>query len=84
MKTHICRCNYSGKPSRKGTWWKWHEVCDRCGSVIQECGTRLNSVPPDVEEADFCISCLRLLMSEGINYEEAKAKYKKLDKESES
>ena len=61
---------------QNGMWWSHIENCDRCGKLI--CAHEFqHSYKPNVEEADFCIDCLRYLLDNNIPYEDAKKQYKK-------
>lgn len=61
---------------KNGMWWSWIENCDRCGKLIKDHSIQ-SSYQPDMEEADFCIECLRCLLDNNISYEDAKKQYKK-------
>lgn len=56
---------------KNGMWWSWIENCNRCGKLIKGHSIQSNC-KPDVEEADFCIECLRYMLDNNIPYETAK------------
>lgn len=76
MKFNIIKCNASGKQSDRGKWWKWNEICDRCGNSIFD-DSMLHSKEPDTTEADFCSECFKSFISQNISYQDAKMKYKR-------
>lgn len=59
MKNHI---------KQEGMWWRWIEICDRCGSVIRNHNTRSTN-EPNKEEVDFCVNCLKYFLDNNISYE---------------
>ena len=61
---------------QNGMWWDWIETCDRCGELIYDHSFQ-HSCEPDVEEADFCVKCLRYFLDNDIPYAAAKKQYKK-------
>ena len=61
---------------QNGMWWSWIETCDRCGKLIYNHSVQ-NSKEPDMEQADFCVECIRYLLDNDIPYVDAKQKYKK-------
>lgn len=61
MKSNIEQITYEGKPSSTGQWWRWHETCDRCGADCEKDSWQ-TMTPPDTEEKDYCINCLRELL----------------------
>lgn len=65
-----------GNIQKDGMWWSWIENCDRCGKLICSCSTQ-NSRILDMEEADFCLECLRYLLDNNISYADAKEQYKR-------
>lgn len=58
MKTNVV-C--TGISSDSGTLklWNWTETCDICGKVIFAKEKRYCSEPPDTEEQDMCLDCMR-------------------------
>ena len=76
MKSNIIRCDFSGDESLNGTWWRWHETCDKCGRSTGT-GHYIHSSEPGTEEADFCLECLKYFLRNNIKYEDAVAMYKK-------
>lgn len=60
---------------KNGMWWSWIENCDRCGNLIRSHSSQ-SSCEPDMDEADFCVKCLRYLLDNNIPYETAKQQYK--------
>ena len=59
---------------KDGHWWFWHEVCDRCGKVISN--EDWSSIEePNIEEADFCIHCLKYFLDNNIPYSFTKNLY---------
>ncbi len=71
MKTKIQKCNFKGKESTNGRWWKWIETCDKCGAIVQDYRT-LSSEEPDPSEVDYCYDCLRYLIKNKVKFEKAK------------
>ena len=78
MKSNIARVNIDNTVNERGDWWKWESTCDKCGTSIEQSDT-FHSVPPDTDEADFCLKCLRELMDNKIPYEVAYKKYKRVE-----
>ena len=60
---------------KNGMWWSWIENCDKCGKLIYSHSVQ-HSNEPDMKEVDFCVECLRYLLSNNIPYETAKNQYK--------
>lgn len=52
-------------------WWSWIENCDKCGKMIKDHSIK-SSRKPNMEEADFCIDCLRYFIDNNIQYETVK------------
>lgn len=65
MKTNI---------NSNGMWWSYTETCDKCGKLIFGCEV-LHSEKPDINEADFCVECLRHFLDNNISYESIKQYY---------
>ena len=63
MKENIKRVDYHKKPSQKGKWYVWVEKCDRCGKVYRT-DEIMSMQPPNMEEHDYCVNCLRYLLNE--------------------
>lgn len=61
MKTKIQKCNLQGAEAINGQWWKWIEICDRCGALIQDYRVT-DSEEPDPTEVDYCYDCLCYLI----------------------
>lgn len=61
---------------QSGMWWSWIENCDKCGKLIRSHSSQ-SSCEPNMEEADFCVECLRYLLDNNIPYSDAKKQYKK-------
>ena len=62
MKTHIIQIDYHGNLDPNGQWWKWNEVCDECGKTFRTHDIQTMS-KPNTNEKDYCIDCLRKLLS---------------------
>ena len=56
----------------EGIWWKYLQICDRCGEKYYFEQTN----EPNVHEADFCLNCLRYLLDNNIPYKDAEKQYK--------
>jgi len=76
MKKNIHKVDYNGNPDKNGRWWKWEEICDRCGKET-EMNNYLHSRREDESELDLCTNCLRYLMDNKISYQQAVVLYKK-------
>ena len=63
MKINIKRINYDGTLNDNGNWWKWDEFCDLCGADCKKSDWQVTS-PPNINEKDYCINCLRKLLDE--------------------
>ena len=63
MKKNILRINYNGNPDPNGNWWKWDEICDRCGKDCEK-SVFQTMQEPNTNEEDFCLNCLRELLDE--------------------
>lgn len=61
MKFNIKRIDYYGKEDSHGKWWRWNEICDRCGAECRD-SSMMTMTPPDEHEPDYCIKCLRELI----------------------
>lgn len=40
------------------TWYSWDEICDNCGAIIHNHSVETTS-PPNTNEEDYCVECLR-------------------------
>lgn len=65
MKVDPIRVSYKGENriinDPHGRFYMWKEVCDRCGSVIED-HQFLHSNYPRKDESDYCIDCYRVLL----------------------
>lgn len=59
------------KIQHDGMWWRYIEICDRCGDLIHGHEEFRTSSKPNTEESDFCLKCLRYLVDNNIPYEKA-------------
>lgn len=61
MKTNIQKVKYNKNPNipDKCDWYTWDEYCDNCSEHHYISGTFLSNKAPDIEEKDYCLSCLR-------------------------
>lgn len=86
MVTELKRINYDGTINKKGRWYIWKEICDRCGKIIDD--HEIMHLNPDKKEynnskPDFCNDCYRYLFDNDIPFEEAKKMYWKGNKNDE-
>lgn len=61
MKIDIEQTNHQGIPDENGDWYKWNEICDKCGIITKR--PFLCSCKPNTKDKDYCLKCLRELLA---------------------